>query len=121
MLRHNGPVQLLMRRSTAVREIGGVEIPAGAMVIPILGSANRDERRFRDPDRFDLLREDRSHLGFGHGVHYCLGASLARLEVHETVDALLDVLGELEWLDEPYENVPALMMRGPRRLLFHRC
>ena len=120
VLRHNGPVQLLMRRTTTARELAGVAIPAGAMVFPILGSANRDERRFRDPDRFDLGREDRAHLGFGQGVHFCLGASLARLEAHEAVEALLDVRSELEWLDEPYENVPALMMRGPRRLRFRR-
>jgi cytochrome P450 len=120
VLRHNGPVQLLMRRTTAERTLGGVAIPAGAMVIPILGSANRDERRYRDPDRFDLFRDEGAHLGFGQGVHFCLGASLARLEVNEAVDALLDAWGELEWLDEPYENVPALMMRGPRRLRFRR-
>jgi cytochrome P450 len=101
VLRHNGPVQLLMRRTTAERTLGGVAIPAGAMVIPILGSANRDERRYRDPDRFDLFRDDGAHLGFGQGVHFCLGASLARLEVNEAVDALLDAWGELEWLDEP--------------------
>jgi cytochrome P450 len=120
VLRHNGPVQLLMRRTASARNLAGVEIPAGAMVIPILGSANRDERRFRDADRFDLFREDRAHLGFGHGVHYCLGASLARIEAQEAVDAFLDVAGELEWLGAPYENVPALMMRGPRELLFRR-
>ena len=119
-LRHNGPIQILMRRTTCTRELAGVEIPAGAMVIPILGSANRDERRFRDPDRFDLRREERAHLGFGQGVHFCLGASLARLEAQEAVDAFLDVFEELEWLGDAYENVSALMMRGPRTLRFRR-
>ena len=119
-LRHNGPIQILMRRTTCARELAGVEIPAGAMVIPILGSANRDERRFRDPDRFDLRREERAHLGFGQGVHFCLGASLARLEAQEAVDAFLDVFEELEWLGDTYENGSALMMRGPRTLRFRR-
>ena len=89
-------------------------------MIPILGSANRDERQFRDPDRFDLRREARAHLGFGQGVHFCLGASLARLEAQEAVDAFLDVSEELEWLGDAYENVSALMMRGPRTLRFRR-
>ena len=119
-LRHDGPIQLLMRRTTGARELAGVEIPAGAMVIPILGSANRDERQFRDPDRFDLRREERAHLGFGQGIHFCLGASLARLEAQEALDAYLDVFEELEWLGDAYENVSALMMRGPRTLRFRR-
>ncbi len=119
-LRHDGPIQILMRRTTCVRELAGFEIPAGAMVIPILGSANRDERRFRDPDRFDLRREQRAHLAFGQGVHFCLGASLARLEAQEAVDAFLDVFESLEWLGDAYESVSALMMRGPRTLRFRR-
>ena len=119
-LRHNGPIQILMRRTTGARELAGVEIPAGSMVIPILGSANRDERRFRDPDRFDLRREERGHLSFGQGVHFCLGASLARLEAQEAVDAYLDLFEDLEWLGDAYENVSALMMRGPKTLRFRR-
>ncbi len=119
-LRHNGPIQILMRRTTYARELAGVEIPAGAMVIPMLGSANRDERRFRDADRFDLRREERAHLAFGQGVHFCLGASLARLEAQEAVDAFLDVFESLEWMGDAYENVSALMMRGPRTLRFRR-
>ncbi|MEZ4334298.1 MAG: cytochrome P450 [Myxococcota bacterium] len=120
VLRRDGPVQLLMRRTTRACVLAGVAIPAGAMVIPLLGSANRDDRRFDEPDRFDLDREPRAHLAFGHGIHFCLGATLARIEAQEAVDAVLDVFEALEWLDEPYENVPALMMRGPRRLRFRR-
>jgi cytochrome P450 len=119
-LRHDGPVQVLMRKTTREVSLGGIAIPAGAMVIPILGSANRDERRFEAPDRFDLDRPERGHLAFGQGVHFCLGAAIARAEAQEAVDGLLDVWGELEWLGDPYENVPALMMRGPRTLRFRR-
>lgn len=120
VLRHDGPVQLLMRRTTRAVELGGVTLPGGAMVLPLLGSANRDERRFVDPDRFDLHREDGAHLAFGQGVHFCLGAALARIEAQEAVDGVLDLLDALEWLGDPYEPVPALMMRGPSTLRFRR-
>jgi cytochrome P450 len=119
-LRHEGPVQLSMRRTTRAVELAGVAIPAGAMVIPLLGSANRDDRRFEDPDRFDLHRPERAHLAFGQGIHFCLGAALARLEAQVAVEAYLDLAEGLAWLGDPYENVPALMMRGPRTLRFRR-
>ena len=79
-LRYDAPVQVLFRTATQDVELAGTRIPKGAYVAPLLGSANRDERRFPDPDRFDIDRDPQGHVGFGFGKHFCLGASLARLE-----------------------------------------
>ena len=76
--------------------VAGHRIPRGALVVLLLGAANRDPARFADPDRFDLLRRDLGHLAFGAGVHVCLGAALARLETQVAVGALLR-----RWPDAP--------------------
>jgi cytochrome P450 len=70
-------------------EIGGVTIPVGALVLGILGGANRDPAHFAEPDRLDVTRTEPRHLGFGAGIHYCLGAPLARLEARAAFGALL--------------------------------
>jgi cytochrome P450 len=80
LLRFDSPVQYLARRTTRDVDVEGQTIPSGARVALLWGSANRDERRFSDPDRLDIARERRRHLGFGEGIHFCLGAPLARLE-----------------------------------------
>lgn len=80
MLRYDGPVQATSRRATADVEIGGTAIPAGAECFVLLAAANHDAAQFPDPDRFDITREVRDHVAFGEGVHFCIGAPLARLE-----------------------------------------
>jgi cytochrome P450 len=80
MLRLEAPVQLTGRRASAATTAGGIDVPAGGSVIVLMGAANRDPRRFASPDRFDPDRPDNQPLSFGGGVHYCLGARLARLE-----------------------------------------
>jgi cytochrome P450 len=70
-------------------QIGGVTIPAGDVVLPLFASANRDPSVFADPDRFDVSRVPANHLAFGAGVHHCLGAQLARLELQEAFNGLL--------------------------------
>jgi cytochrome P450 len=80
MLRYDGPVQATSRRATADVEIGGTAIPAGAECFILLAAANHDPAQFPDPDRFDITREVRDHVAFGEGVHFCIGAPLARLE-----------------------------------------
>jgi cytochrome P450 len=89
MLRYDGPVQMLFRTTTIPVTLHGTVIPAGAPVELYWGAANRDERQFRDPDVFDLERAQLQHLGFGHGVHFCLGAHLARLEATVAFEELL--------------------------------
>lgn len=115
-LRYDAPVQLVFRNATRDAEIAGTPIPKGAWVVPILGSANRDERRFDAPDRFDVGRNPQGHLGFGFGKHFCLGASLARLEATAALEALTPLLAGVR----PSESRPAMidsfLVRGPSRL-----
>ncbi|HEX7290424.1 MAG TPA: cytochrome P450 [Conexibacter sp.] len=80
LLRYESPVQNLVRTTMEPVVLHGVELPADSRMLLLLGSANRDERRVEGPDRLDLTREPRRHLAFGEGVHFCLGAPLARLQ-----------------------------------------
>jgi cytochrome P450 len=88
MLRLESPAQQLPRRTTRAFERHGVRIPERSEVLLLWGAANRDERQFPDPDRFDVSRRPR-HLAFGHGTHFCLGANLARLEARIAFEELL--------------------------------
>ena len=88
-LRHGGPVQGLFRQTTAACELGGVRLPTSANVFVLFAAANRDEAVFSEPDVFRVERDTADHLALGHGIHYCLGAQLARLEARAALDALL--------------------------------
>jgi len=77
-----------MRMTTAEVELGGVTLPKGAVVFVILGAANRDEAVFADPDRFDMDRGSQGGLAFGHGIHFCIGAMVSRLEARAGIRAL---------------------------------
>jgi hypothetical protein len=89
LLRYDGPVQRTGRMAAVDAEIAGVPIPAGALVLGLVGAANRDPAHFAEPDRLDLKRDEPGHLAFGAGIHYCLGASLARLEAQVAIGAIL--------------------------------
>ena len=90
VLRIEPPVQRFTRATTREVEIGGALLPEGARVAVLFGSANRDERRFRDPDRFDIARNPTDHLSFGRGVHRCVGAGLAQEEIKAVLARLAD-------------------------------
>ena len=98
LLRYEGPSQYNVRHSLREVTLHGTTIPAGSAVMLINGSANRDERVFVDPDRFDIDRERRIgyNLGFGYGIHSCLGAALARMEGRIALETLLDLIPEFE-------------------------
>ncbi len=115
-LRFDGPVQFINRRTTREVELHGVRIPADALVIVLLGSANRDERRFPEPDRFDVERDARGHLAFGFGAHFCLGASLARLEATAALEALVPELPRLARARPEREFLDSYLIRGRARL-----
>jgi cytochrome P450 len=120
-LRFDSPVQVVFRNTTRDVELGGVQIPKGAYVAPFLGSANRDERRFSDPDRLDLDRDARGHVGFGFGHHFCLGASLARLEARVALEALAPELPKLVRDSERAPRVDSFLVRGASRLPLRRA
>ncbi|MEE8164803.1 MAG: cytochrome P450 [Myxococcota bacterium] len=115
-LRFETPLQFAFRRVRREVEIAGTVLPKDSIVMPLLASANRDERRFERPDEFDILRSDQGHLTFGFGPHFCMGASLARLEAQVTIEALLEELPRLRRRSESRESIDSFMLRGPRRL-----
>lgn len=89
-LRLESPIQLIGRGAVRASEVDGVEIEEGSRVAVLFASANRDERRWQDPTRFDVTRDASGHLGFGYGVHGCAGQGLARMEAHAIISALAD-------------------------------
>jgi cytochrome P450 len=101
LIRYDSPLQLFERTATVDVEIGGVEVPAGTKIAALLGAAARDPSVFTDPDRLDIGRQPNPHLGFGAGIHYCLGAPLARVEVHAALLALTTRLPHLHLAAEP--------------------
>lgn len=88
VLRLESPISCFTRVATTSADLGGTLVPAGARVLVLFASANRDERRWNRPDEFDITRESAGHLGFGHGIHACAGMGLARLEGHAVLSAL---------------------------------
>jgi cytochrome P450 len=115
-LRYDSPVQMLFRFAREDVELGGQTIPKGALVWPVLGSANRDETKFPDPDRFDITRETNGQVAFGHGIHFCIGAPLARLESRIAIEEMLPHLAEARLPERPIEYIDAFFLRGVKRL-----
>jgi cytochrome P450 len=115
-LRYEGPVQFVTRRTAREVEMHGRRIPAGASVVVLLGAANRDERRFAEPDRFDVARDARGHVAFGFGAHFCLGASLARLEARAALEALVPELHRFARVRPEREFLDSYLIRGRARL-----
>ncbi|CAH0252946.1 Putative cytochrome P450 YjiB [Arthrobacter sp. Bi83] len=95
VLRYRSPVQSMYRVAATETILGGLQIPAGAPLVAWIGSANRDDRHFQRPDQFDIDRGPVRHLAFGHGIHFCLGAPLARLEARIALAAVLSRLPRL--------------------------
>lgn len=115
MNRYEGPVHAVIRTATQDVTLSGVTIPAGALVLPLIGSANRDEARFPDPDRFDLDRPG-GGVTFGHGIHVCVGAALARMEVRIALEVLLSRFRAVEICTDAIEYNCMLTVRGPLAL-----
>ena len=118
-VRWEPPLLTITRVATRDTELGGVPIPAGSTVMPMLGAANRQEDRYPDPDTFDIFRQARGHLGWGHGVHVCLGMHLARLEMRTAINLLLDRLPNLRL--DPDGDDPHIRGQVSGRRLRCRC
>ncbi|MER5293049.1 cytochrome P450 [Streptomyces pharetrae] len=117
MLRYEGPVEnATFRYAAEPLEIAGTRIEAGEPVLIGLTSGNRDGTRYPDADRFDIRRDPRAHLAFGHGIHYCLGAPLARLEARAAIGTLLDRAPGLTLDGPPGAWLPGMLIRGMRSL-----
>ncbi|MFD7539752.1 cytochrome P450 [Streptomyces sp. NPDC059819] len=119
LLRYDGPVEMATWRfATEPLTLGGQDIAAGDPVLVVLAAADRDPERFTEPDTLDLGRRDNQHLGYGHGIHYCLGAPLARLEGQTALATLLRRLPDLRLAVEPDDLRwrGGLIMRGLRTL-----
>jgi cytochrome P450 len=116
VLRYDSPVQGLPRKLMQPAELAGTALPAGSDLILMFAAANRDESRFPDPERFDIHRHPEGHLAFGHGIHFCLGASLARLEARVAFEALFERCRDIRLDDDEIPFVDSWVVRGPRRL-----
>ena len=96
VLRYLSPAWFVLRQARTDVELGGQHIPANSMVMAWLASANHDEAQFPDPERFDIRREPNRHIAFGHGIHFCIGAPLARLETQVALPMILAQLHDLQ-------------------------
>ena len=113
-LRFDGPVQGLVRQLTQDVEIAETTLPANTLVFPLVASANRDERKFSESERFNITRDTEGHLAFGYGIHYCLGAQLARLEAKIAFEELFGQFPSLAGTNESVTRIESLIIRGPK-------
>ncbi|CAM5690731.1 Cytochrome P450 OS=Streptomyces alboniger OX=132473 GN=CP975_18605 PE=3 SV=1 [Streptomyces alboniger] len=115
-MRFDTPLQLFERWVLDDIEIDGTTIPRGSELALLFGSANRDPAVFTRPDQLDLARRDNPHISFGAGIHYCVGAPLARIELAASLSALLRRAPNLRLTTEPHRR-PNFVIRGLRELL----
>jgi cytochrome P450 len=116
LLRYDSPVQRTARITNTDVEIGGRRLPAGSMVVTAIGAANRDPAQFADPDRLDVTRRDVRHISFGYGIHFCLGAPLARVEGQIALGTLVRRAPQLALAEPTPEWRESSVLRGLKRL-----
>jgi cytochrome P450 len=115
-LRYDAPLHLFERTATADTEIGGVMVKTGQKIASLLGSANRDETVFERADELDLTREQNPHIGFGAGIHFCLGAPLSRIEMSASLPLLFERFPDLSLKETPKRR-PTFVLRGYESIL----
>ena len=116
-LRYRSPIQWTFRSTRTDVEMHEQVIPKGKLLLAVMGSANRDPKTFHDPDRFDMTRDPNPHVAFGHGLHFCIGAALARMEARIALTDLMARFQRIELAsDRPWEPRKALHVHGPSSL-----
>jgi cytochrome P450 len=116
LLRYDSPVQRTARVTKSEVPLGGKTIPRHALVVAAIGAANRDPERFPEPDRLDILRHDKDHIAFGFGIHFCLGAPLARIEAEVALGTLLRRMPRLALATHAPQWRESSTLRGLREL-----
>jgi cytochrome P450 len=116
VLRYRSPVQAVFRVAKQDVELGGHTIAAGEQALAWIGAANRDPAHFAEPRRFDVTRDPNPHVAFGHGIHFCLGAALARIEGRVALTHLLERLSNVELAEGEWEPREGFHVHGPSRL-----
>jgi cytochrome P450 len=111
MMRFDSPLHMFERTATSETVIGKTTVQVGQKVVAMLGSANRDEEVFENPDTFDVTREHNPHIAFGAGIHFCIGAPLARLEMQSSLPMLFERFPNLQLAGEPVQR-PTFVLRG---------
>jgi len=115
-MRWEAPIGTIMRNALEDTEISGVAVPKGSTILCHIGAANRDERQFKNPDAFDIDRQDNEHIGFGYGRHYCAGSHLAKLEAEVAINAILDRLQDLKPDPDKVSRMIGFSFRGPESI-----
>jgi len=115
-LRYESPIQFMFRQITRDTELAGTALPAGMMVLALFASANHDEQKFPDPERFDITRNTEGHIGFGFGVHFCIGSPLARLQARIALEEFLQRFPRFALGSGPVTRVESLTVRGLKTL-----
>lgn len=116
LLRFDGPVHVTMRIATTELDVGGQRFEPGDQAVTLISAANRDPARFTDPDTLDIGRMDSHHLAFSHGIHYCLGAALARLEGQVAIGSLVQRFPDMQIVTDPVEYREHFVLRGLKEL-----
>jgi len=115
-LRYDSPVQATARRTLEDLQIGGFKVPRDTHVIVLIGACNRDPAKFPEPDRFDIARNDNEHLAFGGGIHYCLGANLARVEGEIAIGSLMAKFPDIKITSDTVAYRDMFNLRGLKAL-----
>jgi cytochrome P450 len=115
-IRYETPLVLVARNTTRDVEMHGLTIPEGAAITLCMGSANRDEKRWNDPDRFDIHRPRRAHISFAGGIHSCLGMHLARVETKAMLNSLFDRVTDLQLVPGEDSEIVGMPFRSPAKL-----
>jgi len=115
-LRYDSPIQGIPRKVVQDVELAGFQLSKDAFLMVMFASANRDEGHFAEPERFDVDRRTRDHIAFGNGIHFCLGAALARLEARVAFETLFDRFRSIRLESDEVPMVESMLLRGPRSL-----